>query len=26
VKWLLSDAASFMNGAAMACDGGYLSI
>jgi NAD(P)-dependent dehydrogenase (short-subunit alcohol dehydrogenase family) len=25
VKWLLSDAASFMNGAAMACDGGYLS-
>jgi len=24
VKWLLSDAASFMNGAAMACDGGYL--
>jgi NAD(P)-dependent dehydrogenase (short-subunit alcohol dehydrogenase family) len=26
VKWLLSDSASFMNGAAMACDGGYLSI
>ncbi len=26
VKWLLSDAASFMNGAAVACDGGYLSI
>ena len=26
VKWLLSDAASFMNGAAMAVDGGYLSI
>ena len=26
VKWLLSDAASFMNGAAMACDGGYLAI
>jgi NAD(P)-dependent dehydrogenase (short-subunit alcohol dehydrogenase family) len=26
VKWLLSDGASFMNGAAMACDGGYLSI
>ena len=26
VRWLLSDAASFMNGAAMACDGGYLSI
>jgi NAD(P)-dependent dehydrogenase (short-subunit alcohol dehydrogenase family) len=25
VKWLLSDAASFMNGAAMAVDGGYLS-
>jgi NAD(P)-dependent dehydrogenase (short-subunit alcohol dehydrogenase family) len=24
VKWLLSDAASFMNGAAMAVDGGYL--
>jgi NAD(P)-dependent dehydrogenase (short-subunit alcohol dehydrogenase family) len=26
VKWLLSDSASFMNGAAMAVDGGYLSI
>jgi NAD(P)-dependent dehydrogenase (short-subunit alcohol dehydrogenase family) len=26
VAWLLSDAASFMNGAAMAVDGGYLSI
>ena len=26
VAWLLSDAASFMNGAAVACDGGYLSI
>jgi NAD(P)-dependent dehydrogenase (short-subunit alcohol dehydrogenase family) len=26
VKWLLSDAASFMNGAAMAVDGGYLAI
>ena len=26
VKWLLSDDASFMNGAAIACDGGYLSI
>jgi NAD(P)-dependent dehydrogenase (short-subunit alcohol dehydrogenase family) len=26
VKWLLSDDASFMNGAAVACDGGYLSI
>ena len=26
VKWLLSDNASFMNGAAMAVDGGYLSI
>lgn len=26
VKWLLSDGASFMNGAAVACDGGYLSI
>jgi NAD(P)-dependent dehydrogenase (short-subunit alcohol dehydrogenase family) len=26
VKWLLSDAASFMNGAAMACDGGYLAV
>jgi len=26
VKWLLSDAASFMNGAAVACDGGYLSV
>ena len=26
VAWLLSDAASFMNGAAGACDGGYLSI
>jgi len=26
VKWLLSDSASFMNGAAMACDGGYLAI
>ncbi|WP_428331842.1 SDR family NAD(P)-dependent oxidoreductase [Novosphingobium sp.] len=26
VAWLLSDAASFMSGAAMACDGGYLSI
>jgi len=25
VAWLLSDAASFMNGAAMAVDGGYLS-
>lgn len=25
VKWLLSDHASFMNGAAMAVDGGYLS-
>jgi NAD(P)-dependent dehydrogenase (short-subunit alcohol dehydrogenase family) len=24
VKWLLSDSASFMNGAAMAVDGGYL--
>lgn len=26
VKWLLSDDASFMNGAAVAVDGGYLSI
>ena len=26
VAWLLSDAASFMNGAAVAVDGGYLSI
>lgn len=26
VKWLLSDAASLMNGAAMAVDGGYLAI
>ncbi|HEX7781583.1 MAG TPA: glucose 1-dehydrogenase [Sphingobium sp.] len=26
VKWLLSDDASFMNGAAIAVDGGYLSI
>ena len=26
VKWLLSDAASFVNGAAIAVDGGYLSI
>ena len=26
VKWLLSDAASFMNGAAMTVDGGYLSV
>jgi NAD(P)-dependent dehydrogenase (short-subunit alcohol dehydrogenase family) len=26
VKWLLSDDASFMNGAAVACDGGYLAI
>lgn len=26
VKWLLSDDASFMNGAAVAIDGGYLSI
>lgn len=26
VAWLLSEAASFMNGAAVACDGGYLSI
>jgi NAD(P)-dependent dehydrogenase (short-subunit alcohol dehydrogenase family) len=26
VKWLLSDAASFMNGAAMSVDGGYLSV
>jgi NAD(P)-dependent dehydrogenase (short-subunit alcohol dehydrogenase family) len=26
VKWLLSDAASFMNGAAMAVDGGYLAV
>lgn len=26
VKWLLSDDASFMNGAALAVDGGYLSI
>jgi len=26
VAWLLSDAASFMSGAALACDGGYLSI
>lgn len=26
VAWLLSDAASFMNGAAIAVDGGYLSI
>jgi NAD(P)-dependent dehydrogenase (short-subunit alcohol dehydrogenase family) len=26
VKWLLSSDASFMNGAAMAVDGGYLSI
>jgi NAD(P)-dependent dehydrogenase (short-subunit alcohol dehydrogenase family) len=26
VKWLLSDAASFMNGAAVAVDGGYLAI
>src|SRR3546814_8645799 len=26
VAWLLSDAASFMNGAAIACDGGYLAV
>jgi NAD(P)-dependent dehydrogenase (short-subunit alcohol dehydrogenase family) len=26
VKWLLSDDASFMNGAAMAVDGGYLAV
>ena len=26
VKWLLSDSASFMNGAAMAVDGGYLAV
>lgn len=26
VKWLLSDAASFVNGAAMAVDGGYLAV
>lgn len=26
VAWLLSDAASFMNGAAVACDGGYLAV
>jgi NAD(P)-dependent dehydrogenase (short-subunit alcohol dehydrogenase family) len=26
VKWLISDAASFMNGAAMTVDGGYLSV
>jgi NAD(P)-dependent dehydrogenase (short-subunit alcohol dehydrogenase family) len=26
VKWLLSDAASFMNGAAMTIDGGYLAV
>lgn len=26
VAWLLSDAASFVNGAAVPCDGGYLSI
>ena len=26
VKWLLSDAASFVNGSAMAVDGGYLAI
>lgn len=26
VKWLLSDAASFMNGAAMSVDGGYLAV
>ncbi len=26
VKWLLSDSASFMNGAALAVDGGYLAV